>query len=310
MRAKEKQARTFQRTVKKIVRFFVFSCLAIIAAAWLIMNYVSVAKIFNRFFVIPIETKEIDTYYDLLSDTQPPGKSLVVNLNLKDSDDIRVAMKKMQNVMGLGDYSIDLAYHDKEKPPGYINIESNTTFDVTRNKMTIYLSKKLKSQREQITVLAHELGHIYVWALPKYTFGPLDQEKLVDTSCMYLGLGALYLNGMSDEFNMTPEGGYQTSQKNFGYLTPQQFGYLLARFCKDHNIKDAELKPHLNDAGWKYYKSGAAYFDQQSHGVSVPDFILEAQSYIRKFMRFFEAKISEGLAQLGQFLKTSRTSSS
>lgn len=302
MKASEKKARATQRTIKKIFRFFIFTLIAIIAVGWLIMNYYAVAKIMNRFFVIPIETNEIDTFYDMLSDTQKPGQSLVVNLNLKDSDDISVAMKKMQNVMGLNDYSIGLAYHDQEKPPGYINIESKNSFDTTSNKMTIYLSKNLKSQREQITVLAHELGHIYVWALPKFTFGAFNQEKLVDTSCMFLGLGALYLNGMSDEFNMTPEGGYQTSQKNFGYLTPQQFGYLLARFCKDHNVSDAELKPHLNDAGWKYYKEGSAYFKQKSEGTYVPDIILEAQSYIRKFLKFFEEKISEGLTKLQQLL--------
>lgn len=309
MKAQEKKVKSLQRNIKKVIRFFILLCLGIIAAAWLILNYVSVMKFVNRFMVIPIETKEIDTYYDLLSDTQPPGKSLVVNLNLKDNDDVRVAMKKLQDVMGLKDYSIELDYHKEEKPPGYVNIQSNTAFDVTRNNMTIYLSTHLKTRREQITVLVHELGHIYVWALPKHTFGAFDQEKLVDTSGMYLGLGALTLNGMSDEFRMTPEGGYQTSKKTFGYLTPEQFGYLLARFCRDHNVSDKELKPHLNDTGWKHYKAGSSYFKQKTGGVHVPEIVLEAQSQIRKFLKFLQEEISNGWAKLQQILKTSQTRS-
>ena len=271
------------------------TCLALIAAAWAILHYVDIAKFIDRTFVPPVETQEIDTFYDLLSDTQKPGKSLVANLNLKETDDLSVAMKKLQDAMGLDNYSIELAYHNKEKPPGYIHIEENS--NMLRNKMTIYLSTHLKSRREQITVLIHELGHIYVWTLPKYTFGAFDQEKLVDTSGMFLGLGVLTLNGMSDEFKQTPEGGYQTSQKTFGYLKPEEFGYLLARFCRDRGITEKEVKPHLNSAGWKYFKIGNAHFKKKAQGVHVPELVQKAQSEIRKILDFFHEKIAEIFAR-------------
>ncbi|MBI4971127.1 MAG: hypothetical protein HZC17_04725 [Candidatus Omnitrophica bacterium] len=308
MKAKEKKARQTRRTLKKAFRLFVLTCVSLIAAGWLILHYSDVENFFSRFTVVPVETGEIDTFYDLLSENMPAGKTLVLDLGVRETEALQVAMEKLKNIMGLNNYSIALASHNEEKPPGYINIESKETFGVASNKMTIYLSTHLKTRAEQITTLIHELGHIYVWALPKSPFGAFDQEKLVDTSGIYLGLGVLTLDGMKDEFNVLPDGSYQSEQKTFGYLKPEQFGYLLARFCAEHNVPESDLKGHLNAAGWKYYKFGRDFIHKRSRGASVPEPVQKAQTFIRQYLRMAEEKLSEGWAKLQQ-MQNSRLSS-
>ncbi len=284
MKAEEKKSRKFRRTVKKAFNFFLILVLVSIAAVWLILNYSKVQSVVDRFTIASIDTSDMDLFYELLAQEMPPGRKLLNDRDLAAANDLTAATQKLQDAMGLSNYSINLEQHTETSPPGYIRQEGNN--------ITIFLSTKLASKREQICVLVHELGHIYVWALPR-TFSVFDQEKLVDTSCMFLGMGVLYLNGMKDEFTSLPEGGYQSEKKTFGYLTPEQFGYLLARYGKDRGIAESDLKQHLNDTGWRYYKIGRNYLKKKTEGTYIPGPVLKAQSVIRKFIRELQEKLYE-----------------
>jgi hypothetical protein len=285
MGVQARRARERRKSFKKMMRRFMLTCVGLVAITWSILHYSEIAGFVNRLIIIPIETIEIDDFYDSLSRHKQSHKNLMFDLDIEETDNIEAIMKKLQHAMGLKNASIKLAYHDKKMPPGYINAKGD--------KMTIYLSSHLKEKREKITVLIHELGHIYVWRLPQHIFMAFDQEKLVDTSCMFLGLGALYLNGMTDNLKVLPDGGYRSEQKTFGYLQPKQFGYLLARYCVDHNISGKTLKPLLSSSGWKQYKVGNTYLKKKTQLIHVPKPIRYAQSAIRKFFGMLHIKTSE-----------------
>lgn len=278
MSKKAKQTRKIQKTVKKTLRLFiVVGVLLPLAIAWVIMNYATFQIFMDRFVLASVDTSEIDSYYDLLSEHKQAGKSLVRDLGVEDSVDLKVVLDKLKTAMGMRRDKIELAYHDEEKPPAYIRREGND--------LTIYVSTRVKKRREQTNLLVHELGHIYVWRLDGSVFGILDQEKLVDISGVFLGLGALTLNGLTDDFKMLPDGGYRAEQKTFGYLKPEQFGYLLARYCAENGIAEANVLGSLNDAGRKYYKIGSACYRKKMQRGNLPAPVLRAQFAIRGFMK-------------------------
>ncbi|MCI0482204.1 MAG: hypothetical protein L0213_11535, partial [Candidatus Dadabacteria bacterium] len=141
---------------------------------------------------------------------------------------------------------------DAEKPPAYIQ-------QLASGHAGILISKKVTERREELNLLVHELGHIYVWSLDKSVFGKCDEEKLNDCSGVYLGLGILMLNGLTDEGVRSLTEGYEERKKFYGYIKPDQIGYLLARYCRDHAIPEETVLPHLSPTGKKYFDKGRAF---------------------------------------------------
>jgi hypothetical protein len=247
MKAKIKKARKRMRIVKKVVYFLVMIGLAYFAVVFLYPKWTIFYASYQR-----INTSEIDKYYDLLTKRAKPSKDFVLDLGVKKSESLQPAVDRLKNVMGLGDYKIWLAHHDAEKPPAYIKT-------LGYGDMGILLSTKVKERREEVNLLVHELGHIYVWRLEPSVFGKCDQEKLVDCSGVFLGLGVLVLNGLTDEFRLLPGEGHETQKKFYGYLKPEQFGYLVARYCADHGIADEAVTRFLEPTGRKYFDIGRNY---------------------------------------------------
>ena len=285
MSLKAKKARKFRKLLRKFLRFCLGACLGLGAAVWLIFHYAEAQRFFDRFAVASIHTAEIDQYYDLLTTYEKPGKELVLGPGGKESDDLGVVLERLKGLMGLRHVEVGLAYHDAATPPGYIRSNGDDK--------TIFLSTHVKNRREQVNVLIHELCHIYVWRLKEPAFRVLDQEKLVDISGIFLGFGVLTLNGMTDDFRVTADGGYSTEEKTFGYLKPEQFGYLLARFCAERGIAVDTVRPHLNSAGWKFFTMGNAYLQKKTRGaIIVPPWVSAVRSSIRGPWNVFREKLS------------------
>jgi hypothetical protein len=114
----------------------------------------------------------------------------------------------------------------------------------------------VKEEREVLNLLVHELGHIYVWDLKGSVFAKCDQEKLNDCAGAYLGLGVVMLNGFTNEFGLLPGEGYESKVKEFGYLKPEQVGYLTARYCAEHAVPPGAVRPFLNRYGRRYFDRG------------------------------------------------------
>lgn len=216
--------------------------------AWVYANY-----------FLKIDTAEVDSYYDLLSKYANPANDLVLDLGVKEGDSLELAANRLKSVMGLGACSVTLSYNNIAKPPAYIT-------DDGKYDLKISLSNSLKGKKEQIGVLVHEFAHAYVRRLDNPAFSKCDQERLVDCTGVFLGLSALILNGLTDDLLFVP-GGYETERKFFGYIKPEQFGYLFARYAAYNNVPPGRIMPYLKWAGKKYFTIGLNYLKRRD-GVS------------------------------------------
>ncbi len=271
--------------IKKVFSFLILTCALLFVLSGIVLYYPEIEPYLDRFTVVPIDTAEIDAYYDLLSKHKQSGKNLIVDLGMSDTDGLEAAIDKLKTIMGLGYAKIEFAYYDKEKPPAYIEKEGQKT--------TVFISYKITDRREGINLLAHELSHIYVWGLDSSVFGACNQEKLVDCASVFLGLGVFTLNGLTDEYTVSPEGGYAMRKKTFGYLEPKQFAYLLARYCAEHNVEDSAIKPYLTSAARKYFKFGSTYLRKRTHRTCTPARLVPVKSAIGRFVQTLYNKLAD-----------------
>lgn len=111
-----------------------------------------------------------------------------------------------------------------------------------------------------LAVLAHEITHIYLYRLGLSSHDIMEDEILTDTTATYLGLGVLILNGYSEEKRKIDQNTTEMSTKCFGYLTPVEFGYILAKRAK--RFKD-DPEPHLKSDARDAFYTGSAVLDAE-----------------------------------------------
>lgn len=128
----------------------------------------------------------------------------------------------------------------------------------------IELNDRFRTHRRDIgAALAHEVMHVYLHRLGLSFPGTRANEILTDTATTYLGAGWLLLDAFRED---------RTSSQKLGYLTPEEFGYVLAKraslFGEDPSIwftspqaytaytrgaaqaRRDEQQPPLTGAGW------------------------------------------------------------
>ncbi|GAA3068262.1 hypothetical protein FHS39_001945 [Streptomyces olivoverticillatus] len=85
----------------------------------------------------------------------------------------------------------------------------------------IELNTRFKSHRKDIgAALSHEVMHVFLHRLGLEFPGTRDNEILTDTAAAYLGAGWLLLDAYRES---------SVSTQKLGYLTPEEFGYVLAK---------------------------------------------------------------------------------
>ncbi|MBT2486977.1 hypothetical protein J7E96_00180 [Streptomyces sp. ISL-96] len=131
---------------------------------------------------------------DLHLGTQRVARALVQHLHLPDARMI-VSFREMEHAA-----SVELA-----AGPEYF-IELNGRFRTHRNDIG--------------AALAHEITHILLHRLGLAFAGTRDNEILTDTVTTYLGAGWLLLDAFRED---------GASSQKLGYLTPEEFGYVLAK---------------------------------------------------------------------------------
>lgn len=128
----------------------------------------------------------------------------------------------------------------------------------------IELNDRFRTHRRDIgAALAHEVAHVYLHRLGLSFPGTRENEILTDTTATYLGAGWLLLDAFRED---------GASSQKLGYLTPEEFGYVLAKrsllFGEDPSVwftspqaytayrkgmtparRDGE-QPPLRSAGW------------------------------------------------------------
>lgn len=128
----------------------------------------------------------------------------------------------------------------------------------------IELNDRFRTHRRDIgAALAHEVMHVYLHRVGLSFPGTRDNEILTDTATTYLGAGWLLLDAFRED---------RDSSQKLGYLTPEEFGYVLAKratlFGEDPSIwftspqaytaytrgatqaRRDEQQPPLTAAGW------------------------------------------------------------
>jgi hypothetical protein len=85
----------------------------------------------------------------------------------------------------------------------------------------IELNDRFRTHRRDIgAALAHEVMHVYLHRLDLSCADTWDNEVLTDTATTYLGAGWLLLDAFRED---------DLSSQKLGYLTPEEFGYVLAK---------------------------------------------------------------------------------
>lgn len=85
----------------------------------------------------------------------------------------------------------------------------------------IELNDRFRRHRRDIgAALAHEITHVLLHRLGLSFPGTRDNEILTDTVTTYLGAGWLLLDAFRED---------RDSSQKLGYLTPEEFGYVLAK---------------------------------------------------------------------------------
>ncbi|CAL9427551.1 hypothetical protein [Streptomyces griseomycini] len=128
----------------------------------------------------------------------------------------------------------------------------------------VELNDRFRTHRRDIgAALAHEVTHVYLHRLGLSFPGTRDNEILTDTTATYLGAGWLLLDAFRQD---------GVSSQKLGYLTPEEFGYVLAKrslvFGEDPSVwftsaqaytaytegmalaRRDERQPPLTAAGW------------------------------------------------------------
>ena len=93
----------------------------------------------------------------------------------------------------------------------------------------IELHARFRTDRRDVgAALAHEVMHVYLHRLGLEFAGTRDNEILTDTATAYLGAGWLLLDAYREEAAIRGERLMMSAYK-LGYLTPEEFGYVLAK---------------------------------------------------------------------------------
>ncbi|WP_046775327.1 zinc ribbon domain-containing protein [Streptomyces yangpuensis] len=75
-------------------------------------------------------------------------------------------------------------------------------------------------RRDLAAALSHEITHVLLHRLDLAFPDPAENEILTDTAAAYLGVGWLLLDAYRED---------ALTHQRFGYLTPEEFGYVLAK---------------------------------------------------------------------------------
>ncbi len=148
--------------------------------------------------------------------------------------------------MRLPEARMIVAFRDMEHA-GSVELEAGPEYFVE-------LNSRFKADRRDIgACLAHEVTHVYLHRLGLAFPGTRDNEILTDTAAAYLGTGWLLLDAYREESAIRGDRMVRSASK-LGYLTPEEFGYVLAKRALAFND---DIEPWISSAQARdAYRSG------------------------------------------------------
>jgi hypothetical protein len=109
------------------------------------------------------------------------------------------------------------------KPPGRVELSQSNEFFVELQSQYRFATNAVAA------ILAHEVAHIFLHRCGVGFADEFENEVLTDTTAVYVGFGPTILNAVSQTQSYLPNNVVQTRMHYFGYLTLDEFGYILAK---------------------------------------------------------------------------------
>lgn len=157
---------------------------------------------------------------------------------LKNSDDPIIWVQKLArryaDHFGLYTSGVVVAFRSDLKAPGCVELSPSSEFFVD-------LKSDLRNSRDEINaILAHEITHIFLFRAGIQLEPTFTNEVLTDTTALFLGCGTAIINAASVK-TRTVGNEYISNARKLGYLSVDEFGYVLAKrdmfFKKKKNLK-------------------------------------------------------------------------
>lgn len=181
--------------------------------------------------------------------------------NANDIISIQNEAKRMMEFIGMKGYTTVVTFcTTDDNTAGNINLNKS-------NEVFIQISNKLKKERRRyndavLSVLAHEIGHKYLYVNGLYLNDNLENEYCTDVATFFVGFGTLTINGCFEEYTSEDrhaDGGVTIVKQilRSGYLTLRSYFTVHQIVCKIHNIDFLEgineymrfyISPYKNDS--------------------------------------------------------------
>ncbi|MGA2226524.1 MAG: hypothetical protein ABSH41_18970 [Syntrophobacteraceae bacterium] len=113
---------------------------------------------------------------------------------------------------------------------------------------------------ELLAVLAHEITHIFLNIVGLSFQDTMQNEILTDTTATYLGFGNIILNAYSKRQKKINEKTVEFSSKWFGYLSPAEYGCIIAKRTKKFN---EDPIPFLNAEAGDVFRCGMVTLESE-----------------------------------------------
>ncbi|WP_299536760.1 hypothetical protein [uncultured Streptomyces sp.] len=133
-----------------------------------------------------------------------------------DADDLHLGAQRVARALVR-----HLRLPDARMVVGFRAMEHAASVELTAGpEYFIELNDRFRTRRRDVgAALAHEITHVLLHRLGLELPGTRDNEILTDTVATYLGAGWLLLDAFRED---------AVSSQKLGYLTPEEFGYVLA----------------------------------------------------------------------------------
>lgn len=153
----------------------------------------------------------------------------------------------------------------------------------------VELNERFKTHRRDIgAALAHEVMHVYLHRLGLAFAGTRDNEILTDTATAYLGAGWLLLDAFRQD---------AVSSQKLGYLTPEEYGYVLAKRARLFGEDPAIW--FTSPQAYEAYVRGSALADRDERRPPLAGSHWAGRRQYAKDRRYARAHLSPGSPPLG-----------
>lgn len=123
----------------------------------------------------------------------------------------------------------------------------------------VEVSDRFRTHRRDLAAaLSHEVAHVLLHRLDLRFPGTEENEILTDTAAVYLGAGWLLLDAYRED---------ALTHQKFGYLTPEEFGYVLAKRAALFGEDPSTL--FTSPQAYEAYVRGRALAERDHHAAPV-----------------------------------------